>query len=384
MKEENVLHVEICQYANSTLSKEIIEETVSAEFKSLKEISLDIILYGKEFVNSTVIQNHVESIICSSNYTEKGKIKIEGAIVKYYIYRLTQEGAATETMNCDSDELPVASHWLLPTQEFHYMWESLYYDCDIKNNVGTGKTSMCKALAQKAIIRMRDRFTHGEFIEINSHSLFSKWFSESGKLVMKLFDEIKNLVQDERALVCILIDEIESLAHARKSCNNGTEPSDSIRVVNALLTQLDQIKRYPNVLILTTSNMTEAIDLAFIDRADIKQYLGYPSEIAIYNIYHSCLKELMRTGILEREEICDISQLKLFGYTEDSNTKNSLKLLELSRASEGLSGRTLRKIPFLAHALHLSIDRTTLSKFLKAMHSAILKQMQQEGELQQS
>lgn len=67
---------------------------------------------------------------------QKGKIKIEGAIVKYYIYRLTQEGAATETMNCDSDELPVASHWLLPAQEFHYMWESLYYDCDIKNNVG--------------------------------------------------------------------------------------------------------------------------------------------------------------------------------------------------------------------------------------------------------
>lgn len=43
---------------------------------------------------------------------------------------------------------------------------------------GTGKTSLCKALAQKAVIRMSDHFTHGEFIEINSHSLFSKWFSE--------------------------------------------------------------------------------------------------------------------------------------------------------------------------------------------------------------
>ncbi|XP_072749912.1 pachytene checkpoint protein 2 homolog isoform X1 [Anoplolepis gracilipes] len=415
MEEDNVLHVEICQQANSTLSKEIIEETINAEFKSLNEICLDTILYGKDFVNNIVLQNHVQSIICSSNYIEKGKIKAEGAIFRYYIYRLVQEGAATETMRCDSDELPVASHWLLPAQDFHYMWENLYYDCDIKNNLlrfvettmlfsdlavnsniiswnkvvllhgppGTGKTSMCKALAQKAVIRMRDRFTHGEFIEINSHSLFSKWFSESGKLVMKLFDEIKNLVQNERALVCILIDEVESLAHARKSCNNGTEPSDSIRVVNALLTQLDQIKRFPNVLILTTSNMTEAIDLAFIDRADIKQYLGYPSEVAIYNIYYSCLKELMKSGILKHEEIFDISQLKLFGYTEDSNTKNSLKLLELSRISEGLTGRTLRKIPFLAHALHLSTNKTTLSKFLKAMHLAILKQVQQEGELQQ-
>lgn len=92
---------------------------------------------------------------------------------------------------------------------------------------------------------------------------------------------------------------------------------------------------------------------------------------------------MFQTGILEHEQICDISQLKLFGYTEDSNTKNSLKLLELSRVSEGLTGRTLRKIPFLAHALHLSTDNTTLSKFLKAMHSAILK-VRQESELQQS
>lgn len=114
---------------------------------------------------------------------------------------------------------------------------------------------------------------------------------------MKLFEEIRNLVQDEKALICILIDEVESLAHARKACSNGTEPSDSIRVVNALLTQLDQIRRYQNVLILTTSNMTEAIDVAFIDRADIKQYLGFPSEVAIYQIYRSCLRELMRVRI---------------------------------------------------------------------------------------
>lgn len=94
---------------------------------------------------------------------------------------------------------------------------------------------------------------------------------------------------------------------------------------------------------------------------------------------------LFQTGILEYEEVYDISQLKIFGYTEYADTKNSLKLLELSRESEGLTGRTLRKIPFLAHALHTSmIKKTTLSKFLKAMHTAILKQDQQEGDLQQS
>lgn len=113
---------------------------------------------------------------------------------------------------------------------------------------------------------------------------------------MKMFAEIKLLLDNPEALVCVLIDEVESLAHARKSSVSGTEPSDSIRVVNALLTQLDHIKRYPNVLILTTSNVTEAIDLAFVDRADIKQYIGHPSEIAIYKIYQSCIKELVKVN----------------------------------------------------------------------------------------
>ena len=60
-----------------------------------------------------------------------------------------------------------------------------------------------------------------------------------------------------RSLVCVLIDEVESLTAARKA--SGSEPSDAIRVVNALLTQLDQIKAAPNVLILTTSNITGTI-----------------------------------------------------------------------------------------------------------------------------
>lgn len=44
---------------------------------------------------------------------------------------------------------------------------------------GTGKTSLCKALAQKLSIKMEGAYSSGILIEINSHSLFSKWFSEA-------------------------------------------------------------------------------------------------------------------------------------------------------------------------------------------------------------
>lgn len=77
----------------------------------------------------------------------------------------------------------------------------------------------------------------------------------------------------------------------------GNEPSDSVRVVNALLTEIDKIKTYSNILIFATSNMTGTIDLAFIDRADIKQYLGIPNSLAIYHIYSSCINELIKVSI---------------------------------------------------------------------------------------
>ena len=51
-----------------------------------------------------------------------------------------------------------------------------------------------------------------------------------------MFEVIEDLVNDPRALVCVLIDEVESLAAARKA--SSSEPSDAIRVVNAVLTQV--------------------------------------------------------------------------------------------------------------------------------------------------
>lgn len=85
---------------------------------------------------------------------------------------------------------------------------------------GTGKTSLCKAIAQKLSIRFNGQYQFIHLVEINSHSLFSKWFSESGKLVMKLFGQIREIVEHPQSLVCILIDEIESIAFERNSISS--------------------------------------------------------------------------------------------------------------------------------------------------------------------
>jgi hypothetical protein len=171
---------------------------------------------------------------------------------------------------------------------------------------GTGKTTLCKALAHKLSARFAatGRYPRGgALVEVCAHSLFSKWFSESGKLVSRLFGKINELVEEGDSLVFVLVDEVESLASARRSASaaggGGAEPSDAVRAVNALLTQLDALRRHPNVLVLTTSNLTEAVDVAFVDRADIKAFVGPPALPARYGILRSAVAELGRAGIVE-------------------------------------------------------------------------------------
>ncbi|CAL8088221.1 unnamed protein product [Orchesella dallaii] len=337
-----------------------------------------------------------------------------GAEVKHiysiYVYELDLEGEEAEYMgDNDEEEGQSASshHWLLPSRSFHGLWESLIFESDIKcklvdyvktavmfstkgvspalvswNKVvllhgppGTGKTSLCKALAQKAVIRLQDDFLYGQLIEINSHSLFSKWFSESGKLVTKMFDKILELVEDPKALIFLLIDEVESLAQCRQSAEIGNEPTDSIRAVNALLTQIDRVKKYPNVLILTTSNIVGSIDIAFVDRADLKLFIGHPPATVIYGILASCINELIRVGVVTTPE--GISLPSMVCET-NSRIPFVASLLQISGRAKGLSGRSLRKIPFLTYANYFSASRGNgceLTDFLEAMSTAVDKEL---------
>lgn len=45
------------------------------------------------------------------------------------------------------------------------------------------------------------------------------------------------------------------------------------------------------------------VDIAFIDRADIKAYVGPPTLQARYEILRSCLQELVRTRILSTFQV---------------------------------------------------------------------------------
>ncbi|CAM39726.1 ATPase-like protein [Leishmania braziliensis MHOM/BR/75/M2904] len=164
---------------------------------------------------------------------------------------------------------------------------------------GTGKTSLCRALAQKLSIRLASSvYARACLLEINAHSLFSRWFSESGKRVLELFEQVRCIADDKECLICCVMDEVESLAAARASAMKGNEPSDSIRVVNALLTQIDRLQDCQNIIVLATTNLTAAIDTALLDRADKRVHVGPPGLQARFLILYASVQELLDKGLV--------------------------------------------------------------------------------------
>jgi len=72
---------------------------------------------------------------------------------------------------------------------------------------GSGKTCLARALAQKLSIRLSGQYQQSQLFEINSHNLFSKYFSESATLVGQMFDRILKLLEDGAVFVILLIGE---------------------------------------------------------------------------------------------------------------------------------------------------------------------------------
>ncbi|PWN53112.1 P-loop containing nucleoside triphosphate hydrolase protein [Violaceomyces palustris] len=411
---KNPLHVEVRLKVRSTARldsiKKYVKDFIEANYCNL-ECESDLVGWK----GSPFLADHVDSIRIAESSAGLETIAIESCNIEIHAYQPTasdevEEYSAADPDGEDADDVMAATVAELPSRALDGVWDSLVYADDIKvrllnyiyttllfsdanvdfnivswNRVvllhgppGTGKTSLCRALAQKLAIRLSDRYTHGKLVEINSHSLFSKWFSESGKLVQRLFSMVTELVEDEDGFVVILIDEVESLTAARSAAAAGTEPSDAVRVVNALLTQLDKLKHRKNVLVMTTSNISESIDTAFIDRADIKQYIGLPPPEAVYWILKTCLGELTRVGLVAPTTILDCKAAKLLhagiGVNEGDESKTaSSSLWKLANMCSGISGRTLRKLPVLAHARHIGLAAAPVpcGVWLDAMHKAL-------------
>jgi transitional endoplasmic reticulum ATPase len=130
---------------------------------------------------------------------------------------------------------------------------------------GTGKTMLARGIARE---------TGANFIAVQGPELFSQWFGESEEAVRDLF----NLAY--RVAPCIVFfDQLDAVAPRRSDLENeGTRAPQ--RIVNQLLTELDEMDRASHVIVIGATNRMEMVDPAILrpGRFGVHLHVDLPDE----------------------------------------------------------------------------------------------------------
>ncbi|KAM0141286.1 hypothetical protein ACHAP3_002148 [Botrytis cinerea] len=304
----------------------------------------------------------------------------------------------------EDPEIPSAEVFDMPHHDFDGSWEHTLLNL---GPPGTGKTTLCQAIAQRLAIRLIEQFPHTKLIQVKTVTLLSKYYSESASQVDDLLTKIKTMCQiNPKRIIIVLIDEVESIAVSRHSGIMHGEAQDSLRATNALLTGFDRVRACPNVVFMSTSNMVDCLDEAFLDRCAIQIPFQPPSEESQYKILRASVLELVRSQIIlaDVSTLIDHTQLihswqeaRLYAAVQSETPTrklfNIIIQLNSPAAKEklGISGRFLTQIPEQAlmrctrpnKLMHLDVALDCIKKFVEdLLSSRVQKRKPSELEVQ--
>lgn len=163
---------------------------------------------------------------------------------------------------------------------------------------GTGKTTLAHGIADRASRRAKELTGQQTvFAELDCHGIGSGVLGETPKHMDRIFEvSIPDLARGGLP-TCVLLDEVENVAVARRKASLEANPIDVHRTTNALLTGIDQIRTtFPNVVFLATSNFPESIDEAFVSRVDVCIDMPLPTRQTIETILKDSMGELLASA----------------------------------------------------------------------------------------
>jgi SpoVK/Ycf46/Vps4 family AAA+-type ATPase len=205
---------------------------------------------------------------------------------------------------------------------------------------GTGKTTLARGLAQvSALALAREGAT--TLVEINPHAFPSDMLGESQRNIMRLLTDTIPEIAARRPHTVVLIDEVESFAVRRQTASFETNPVDVHRATDAVMLGIDEVARkLPAVLFVTTTNFIDAIDEAFLSRADLVMHFALPDPGTIAKILHDSLAELA-------------VQWPALRHLHESRGE----IEQVAKLCEGWSGRQVRKLVLAALAQRLQVAK---------------------------
>jgi transitional endoplasmic reticulum ATPase len=209
---------------------------------------------------------------------------------------------------------------------------------------GTGKTLLARAIARES---------GANFINVRGPELFSQWFGESEEAVSNLF----NLAR--RTAPCIVFfDQLDAVAPRRSEASQeGTMAPQ--RIVNQLLSELDEMRRDSQVIVIGATNRIEAVDPAMLrpGRFGLHIPLGLPAEADRAGILRVHLRDAGATNTPTEELVAHLAP-----------RTDGLSGAELAQLCQGAKLRALERSGFSANA---ALDTADFDAELAALRAAV-------------
>lgn len=214
--EENVMRVEIADYTGPA--------TVS-NFHTLSDVDLDIQCYTLKPEREPDPRKRIKQL--DGDHIAHVRILIlpNASLNEAWSSLVFQDALPARLLRYLVRMVDMMSKPNLNLSAFN--WNRL---CLLHGPPGSGKSTLCRALAQKLSIRLGTAFTKAMFVEVNTNSMLSKYFGESGKQISSVFEQVCLMCQDRKTLVCVVMDEVETIAGSRAKAAMGSECGDGLRV----------------------------------------------------------------------------------------------------------------------------------------------------------